>query len=878
MRISAALLIGTSAFAFAAPAAAQTSQETAAQAANQAADQAASPAPADEQEIIVTATKRASRVQEVPFSINAQTQADIQRANAQTLEDISRNVAGLAVQNLGPGQSQVSIRGVSAGQIVRDQPGVKEQVGVYLDESVVSLSLFTPDFDLFDLNRVETLRGPQGTLFGSGSVGGTLRYITNQPKLGVVEGAVEGGVNVLEGGDMGWDAKAAINMPIADTLAARVVAYYTHFGGFIDAVGLAGGNNINDGERFGTRMSLLWEPVPGVKVTPRIVFQRATANGFNREDHYILYDNQFTTGAAGADLGRRTQYLKLREKFRDQTTLADLTASYDFGPAEITSVTSYMNRNILVSRDASALTGSVGIFPLLITRDINTGVLIPGPFAATLDPQIANLPSNLRDTTKLDQLTQEVRLSSTGSGPLQWVVGGFLSDVDRDYKQRLPTPGYDAFIDAATAPGVSASVDNGFGLTDNPYHADLPYKIKQRALFGEASYDLGQFKATAGGRYYWFKEERRFHSGGLFSNGDDRTDRTKSDGFSPRGILSWEPNRSLSVNVQASKGFRVGGVNDPLNIPICTLPDQAIYGPFAAATYKDETLWNYEAGVKYSRRGITFNAAAFYNDIKNLQVTVDAGSCSSRLVFNVPKAHSQGLEAEFSAHPIEGLDLSLAGSLLSSKFDSTINNPILATRTGIRKGNRLPTVPKYTVAATATYGTRFNSNAEWFVNGTVQRVGNRYTQPGDQEAANQLVDLIFFDPVTGNFGVGNPVPNGTTDIGSLKLPPYTLVNASLGLKWDSGLELVGYVKNIFDVNPKLSLDRERGLRGRFGYNIGQPRTIGLTVRQKFGGPRVVEAAPAPILPPPPPPPAAEPAPPPPPSPPPPPPPTGGQRG
>ena len=141
-----------------------------------------------EGEIIVTATKRASTVQDVPFSINAQTQEDIQRANAKTLEDISHNVAGLTVQNLGPGQSQVSIRGVSAGQIVRDQPGVKEQVGVYLDESVVSLSLFTPDFDLFDLNRVETLRGPQGTLFGSGSVGGTIRYITNQPKLGTYRG------------------------------------------------------------------------------------------------------------------------------------------------------------------------------------------------------------------------------------------------------------------------------------------------------------------------------------------------------------------------------------------------------------------------------------------------------------------------------------------------------------------------------------------------------------------------------------------------------------------------------------------------------------------------------------------------------------------
>jgi iron complex outermembrane recepter protein len=135
----------------------------------------------DENVIIVTATKRDANLQDIPFSINAQTAEDIQKSGAVTLEDLSRNVAGLAVQNLGPGQSQVSIRGISAGQIVRDQPGVKEQVGVYLDESPISMSLFTPDLDLFDLNRVETLRGPQGTLFGSGSIGGTVRYITNQP-------------------------------------------------------------------------------------------------------------------------------------------------------------------------------------------------------------------------------------------------------------------------------------------------------------------------------------------------------------------------------------------------------------------------------------------------------------------------------------------------------------------------------------------------------------------------------------------------------------------------------------------------------------------------------------------------------------------------
>ena len=119
------------------------------------------------EEIIVTATKRDSTIQDLPFSVNAQTEADIQRTGAMNLEDVARNVAGLSIQNLGPGQSQVAIRGVSAGQIVRDQPGVKEQVGVYLDESVISLSLFTRTRPVRP-DRIETLRGPQGTLFVSG--------------------------------------------------------------------------------------------------------------------------------------------------------------------------------------------------------------------------------------------------------------------------------------------------------------------------------------------------------------------------------------------------------------------------------------------------------------------------------------------------------------------------------------------------------------------------------------------------------------------------------------------------------------------------------------------------------------------------------------
>jgi len=468
-------------------------------------------------------------------------------------------------------------------------------------------------------------------------------------------------------------------------------------------------------------------------------------------------------------------------------------------------VTSYINRDILVSRDASALTGSVSV-------DLGF------PDAAV------NIPSNLRDTTDLKTWTQELRLSSTGSGPLQWVVGGFYSDVDREYHQRLPSPGYDAVTDAILGAGTSAAVSNGFG-PDSPYNADLPYDIKQKAIFGEASYDFGQFKITGGARYYDFKETRDFISGGLFSNGDTRLgDKTKSNGISPRLIATWEPNRNLSVNIQAAKGFRLGGINDPLNLPLCSDEDEDIYGPFASGSYDDETLWNYEAGVKYSKGPITINGALFHTRIKDLQVTVDAGSCSSRIVFNVPKAHTTGVELEVAATPLQGLDLSLSGSYVTAEFDSTLDEP-LATRTGIREGNRLPTVPKFQMAAAATYGSRFGDNSDWYVNASFQHVGNRYTQPGDQED----------NPRSFPHGLPFNGMDGTeVTILDLKLPSYQLVNFSAGIEWDNGLEVVAYVNNLFDENAKLSFDRERGGRARLGFNIGTPRTIGITTRIKFG--------------------------------------------
>ena len=315
----------------------------------------------EEVTVQVTARKREENLQSVPFSVVAHTQQVLRNRGTDSIEDVSANVAGFSVQNLGPGQSQIAMRGVSAGQVVRDQPGVKEQVGVYLDESVISLSLFTPDIDLFDMSRIEVLRGPQGTLFGSGSFSGTVRYITNQPELGLLEGTGELGFDSLHDGGFGNNAKFAVNIPVGEAAAVRVTAYNTVLGGFMDAVQPDGGTHqdVNSGRRTGARLAFLVQPNERLSVTPRILYQDVSMDGWNRIDDYNILANPYTTTRPAIRLGERELFTQFEEPFSDQFLLGDLKVEYDFGGALLTSITSITDRNVEVVRDSTALAASV---------------------------------------------------------------------------------------------------------------------------------------------------------------------------------------------------------------------------------------------------------------------------------------------------------------------------------------------------------------------------------------------------------------------------------------------------------------------------------------------------------------------------------------
>ena len=764
------------------------------------------------EEVTVTARKKEENLQEVPFSVVAPTESVLRDRGVDSIEGVSANVAGFTVQNLGPGQSQVAMRGVSAGQIVRDQPGVKEQVGVYLDESVISLSLFTPDIDLFDMNRVEVLRGPQGTLFGSGSLSGTVRYISNQPELGTTESFGEFSLFAIDDGDVGGSAKVAINTPIGDKGASRIVAYYNSLGGYIDAVqpGLSVREDVNSGERTGVRWSLRFEPNEKLTITPRLIYQEVDMDGWNRIDAYNILGNPFTTTRPAANLGEREQFTQFEEPFTDEFLLADLNIEYDFGDVVLTSITSYTDRDVLVVRDATALTASI------------TGGSIGLP------EEVYSLDGPLDDATVAEVITQELRLSG-GDDTTSWVIGGFYSQTEREYDQSLFVNGFESVSGIPTA-GLRAPRDVLF-------FSDLDYEFDQFALFGEVTYSVNdRFDITGGVRYYDFDEERTQVFDGIFGNDNNGTalvetlGDTSADGFAPRLIASYQLNDDTQLNAQISKGFRLGGINDPLNVPLCTPQDLITFG--GRETWDDEELWNYEVGVKRTlKNGGNFNVAAFYMDISDLQATVTAGSCSSRVVFNVPDAVSQGIEFEWAAQINPFFDFAISASYTDSELRSTLTSTDadgnVSIVSGIQDGNRLPTVPELQAAVAANY--RFEMKNGWFgyLNGTFQHVGSRFTQIGDQAAGFGTVNLLAFDPNN----IGGPLTANTFNFNP-ELPSYDILNLRLGFlkeKWD----IAFFVNNVTDEIAFLALDQERGTLARVGYLTNQPRTFGVSSRITF---------------------------------------------
>jgi iron complex outermembrane recepter protein len=762
-----------------------------------------------QEEVTVTAMKREGEdtVFSTPVSIAAPTEEVLRERGAETIEAVASNVANFAVQNLGPGQSQVSLRGVSSGQIARDQPGPKEEVGEYLDESVISFLLFTPDISLFDMDRIEVLRGPQGTLFGSGSLGGTVRYVTNQPELGVNRVFAELSGSTISDGNQGGSVKVGFNAPMGSMTAIRFAGYYDRFAGYQDAVQPDGSvdEDVNTGDRFGGRVAVAIAPSDSVTITPRFVYQKVEADGWNRTDIYNILANPFTTTRPPVHLGERQLFTQIPEPYTDEFWLGDLKLNINFGEVSLTSITSYTHRDIDVVRDATALTSS-------ITREV-LGV----------SEAVYTIDAPLDDVTKAHGWTEELRFSG-GRNRFRWVAGGFYADSTKTYAQDLIVAGFTA------ATGIPSQ-----GLrapTDHLFFSDLSYDTTQWALFGEGTFSVTEkFDVTGGVRYYNFTDDKEQIFDGLFGNDNNGTSlvsqpgTTEADGFAPRFIASYKVTENTNLNAQVSKGFRLGGINDPLNVPLCTAQDLIVFG--GRPGFKDETAWNYEIGSKsrlLGGRGL-FSLSGFYVDIKDLQVVVTAGSCSSRLVFSVPKARSVGGEVEFALAASDNFDFAVSAGYNDSQIRSDVRDGTGAIVSGIETGERLPSVPYFQFAGTATYQQPISDQFHGYVTAAYQHVGSRFTQVGDN-----LLGSLNLNSFGAN-NIGGPFTQSTFTYNP-ELPAYDIVNLRLGVRF-SNFDIAIFANNLFDERALLALDRERGTRARIGFLVNQPRTIGISTRVDF---------------------------------------------
>jgi iron complex outermembrane recepter protein len=546
-----------------------------------------------------------------------------------------------------------------------------------------------------------------------------------------------------------------------------------------------------------------------LSITPRIVYQRLQTDGWNRNDAFNILANPFTTSRSAVTLGEREQFTQLQEKYTDDFVLGDLDIDYKVGHGLITSITSYTYRDILVIRDATALTASI------------TGGTIGLP------ERVYTLDAPLNDATTAKAWTEELRFSG-GPRSLPFVAGGFFSHADRDYGQTLPVIGFEDLSGIPTR-GLRAPKDTLF-------FSDLGYKLNQVALFGEGTLSVtDEFSVTGGLRFYHFSEDKEQVFDGLFANDNtgstlvSQPGSTDANGLAPRVIATYKLSDHANLNGQVSRGFRLGGINDPLNVPLCTPQDLVTFG--GRDTWKDETVWNYEAGVKsrvLSGRG-AFSLSGFYMDIHDLQATVTAGSCSSRVVFNVPKARSAGVEVEFDVAPNRNIDFAISTIVNNSELRSTLTSTdpsgSVSVVSGIEKGRRLPTVPRFQLATAATYQWEVKSGTLAYVTGTYQHMGSRFTQVGDQDLGT--LDLLSFGANT----IGRPLTASTFRYDP-ELPAYDLLNLRAGVRrnvWDVSV----YINNVTDERALLSLDRERGTRARISYLTNLPRSFGVATRIDF---------------------------------------------
>jgi iron complex outermembrane recepter protein len=725
----------------------------------------------DLEEIVVTAEKRESTVQKTPISMTVFSGADLQAQGISDLTSVAQEVPGVSFKTSGPGQTEFEMRGLTSSG------GESPTVGFYLDETALTPPAMAQngkvvvDPNLFDLNRVEILRGPQGTLYGSGSMGGTIKLVTNQPDSKNFSANVEGiGSGTYSGGGFNHTENGMINIPIVQDLAAlRVVVTDKYVEGWIDRdvvspFPLEVNNSTARGnvaaapvtEQFrqsnwetlrGGRATLLVTPTERLSISAGVMYQKIEQGAPNTIDvppgdevHYQPFD--------------------VSEPFNDTFNLYSMTVKYDFDHFQVVSATADWNRTQFQTQDISeAMQDYIGGF---------FGPSANFPFS-TADGGLG--AGSISEDDYSRQFSEELRVASTGDSALQWLAGGYYSSFHA-------TSHVYSYYDGFTALFGTNNLADNHRLLD----------IDQYALFGESSYQLpDHLKATVGLRYFTYHSDSITSVSGVSANGTSAAlfGLAENSGVTPKFNLAYVPTDDLTVYGTASKGFRPGGPNSPIPSPCPVAPGQ--FGP--------DSVWSYELGekAKIINSRVSIDGDVYYEDWSNIQQEV-APACGFKFTTNAGKAKVYGAELEVAVIVVPGLVFSQNAGYTHATNSTTLPSA------GVVAGQRLLDVPQATATTSLSY---------------------KYPLPNSMNliarATNSYVDSIQDITYARN-----------------TLPAYDLVGARAGVeteRWSAVVFIDNATNKVALLSDTGALSANISILNRVTTN--QPRTIGADLNFKF---------------------------------------------
>jgi len=763
------------------------------------------------EEIVVTATKREANLQEIPMSVTAFTSDDISKRGFKAFDDYAKHIPGLAIARREPSGSSIVFRGVAASGI---QFASNPSSGIYLDEQPITAAGFNPDPRLIDIERLEALSGPQGTLFGDASQSGTLRIITNKPDADQLEGWIDGSASFVDGGDGGYDVSGMANIPLIEgELALRIVGFHSEEAGYVDNVlGTSPGgtfnnldvvaSNVNTTTYYGGRVGLRWTPNDDWTVDATAVFQDVQAEGFG--------DTDFNRGNA-------LEQVRFQDEQQDENwyQLA-LTVEANLGFADVLVTGSVFDREVRYDADATDYQ-----FAFQQIHD-NTEAYYNAAFA-TVGYNYINFydfggdPRGLatEDVTKNKRWTIEGRIATPADSDSRWqgLVGVFYNKTKSNTLFTSDNTGFGVspafYYLNYNGASINGLPPGSFAPTDNWFFGAYDQDIDNLAIFGEVSFDVTEnLKITAGGRWFRVERDTTTFLGGLMqsTSPDPLTDFVTTNDSATETENDWVPKVNVTYNIDDDKlvyftyseGFRSGGAN-------ALRPNSIIPRQFSS-----DFLTNYEFGAKttWLDGRLRLNVTGYIMDWNDIQIQVnDPQPTVFQLgIVNFPAAEITGVEVAFAAALIEGWDISGSFAYNDAEIAQDaelfpgVGAPVMASA-----GAPLPITPdwKASVGVEYTFPTQFLTATPYA----------RFDFTHQGESINALTGL--------EATVVSPPPTIQEE--------YQSGNFRVGLetdRWTASL----FINNIWDARGRDFVNNRWAKRRS---TVSQPRTFGVNVRRRF---------------------------------------------